>query len=123
MDTRSKILTPVSALEIAVRPLAIVTGTFDVLRAAHARELEEVRQLSDVLLVIVLAGSGGVLTRRARGEMVAALRAVDFVMAASDVESERVISALQPERLVRMEAEDNRRLQQLRDYARARFAC
>ena len=84
MDTRSKILTAGAVLAIPQRPIAIVTGTFDVLRAEHARELEEARMGTGVavLLVIVLPRAGEVLPQRARAELVAALRVVDYVVPA-----------------------------------------
>ena len=78
MDTRSKILTPAAALALRERPFAIVTGTFDVLRAAHACELEEARTGAARLLVVVLPRAGELLPQRARAEMVAALRIVDI---------------------------------------------
>ena len=124
MDTRSKILTPAAALEIPARPLAIVTGTFDVLRAGHARELEQVRHGTGAaaLLVMVLPRAGEILPQRARAELVAALRAVDYVVAAGSLESDPLIHALQPAHLVRLEEADERRSRQLRDRVRAQSA-
>ena len=122
MDTRNKILTAAAALAIP-RPFAIVTGTFDVLRAEHARELQEARSRSGAarLLVIVLPRSSELLPQRARAELVAALRAVDYVVAAGPEELEALIHALEPTRVVRLEVADDRRLQQLREQILARF--
>ena len=123
MDTRSKILSPADALEIQARPIAIVTGTFDVLRAAHARELEAVRLKSGdaALLVVVLPGCGELLSQRARAELVAALRVVDYVVAARHEESETLIRSIQADYLFRMEAADEQRLQELRGRLRERL--
>ena len=114
MDTRSKILTPAAALRIPARPIAIVTGTFDVLRAEHARELEEARTGAAALLAIVLPRAGELLPQRAR--------AVDYVVAAAGpAELEALIHGLEPARIVRLEGADDRRLQQLREQILARF--
>jgi glycerol-3-phosphate cytidylyltransferase-like family protein len=121
VDTRSKILTPAAALRIPARPIAIVTGTFDVLRAEHAREIEEARTGAAALLAIVLPRAGELLPQRARAELVAALRAVDYVVAAGPEELEALIHGLEPARIVRLEGADDRRLQQLREQILARF--
>jgi glycerol-3-phosphate cytidylyltransferase-like family protein len=117
LDTRSKILTPAAALAISARPIVIVTGTFDVLRAAHARELEAVRQRTgaSALLVVVLPRSGELLSQRARAELVAALRVVDYVVAGGQSEVDALIGTLEPDAVVQLEDADERRLQQLRE--------
>ena len=51
-----------------------MTGTFDVLVAAHARELEEARTGASALLVVVLPVAGELLSQRARTELVAGLQ-------------------------------------------------
>jgi bifunctional ADP-heptose synthase (sugar kinase/adenylyltransferase) len=121
VDTRSKILTPAAALQIRERPIAIVTGTFDVLRAAHARELADARTGAARLLVAVLPRAGELLAQRARAELVAALSVVDYVVAASIEEMEGLIRALQPTCLIRMEEGDEGRLRELRELIRSRF--
>jgi glycerol-3-phosphate cytidylyltransferase-like family protein len=123
VDTRSKILTFAAALEIAARPIAIVTGTFDVLRAAHARELEEARHWPGVaaVLVAVLPRADELLPHRARAELVAALRTVDYVVAAAPAELEALIQALEPAHVVRLEEADERRRRQLREQILARY--
>jgi len=122
VDTRSKILTPAAALAISARPIAIVTGTFDVLRAEHARELEEARFRSGAaaLLVVVQPRAGEVLPQRARAELVAALRAVDYVVAGEASELEGLIRTLEPVHVVRLEEADERRFRQLTDEILAR---
>src|SRR4051794_29541499 len=79
MDTRSKILTLSAALELQTS-VALVSGTFDVLRAEHARELGAIRDRVELpLLAVVLPVENGVLPESARARMVAALRMVDYV--------------------------------------------
>ena len=122
MDTRSKILTIEGALTISARPIAIVTGTFDVLRAEHARELEEARFESGAaaLLAVVLPRAGEVLSQRARAELVAALRVVDYVVAARVEDLEGVVRALEYAHVVRLEEANDRLVRQLREQILAR---
>ena len=78
MDTRSKILNA----DAAPRACTVVTGAFDVLLAADARELAEIRAShpNRPLLVVVLPLPAPLLPQRARAELVAALRMVDYVV-------------------------------------------
>ncbi len=88
MDTRGKILDGAAAAQIAgVRRVRLVTGYFDPLLAAHARRLEGIRaaEPDTPLMVAVVDPPLPILPRRARAELVAALRAVDYVVA-EDVE-------------------------------------
>ncbi|MBZ5622739.1 MAG: hypothetical protein LAQ69_28995 [Acidobacteriia bacterium] len=123
MDTRSKILTLAAAAEIPVRPLAMVSGTFDILRAEHARELQQVRDRTSAraLIAVVLPRAGELLSQRARAELVAALRAVDYVVVASAAELDGLIRLLRPALVIHMEEADERRLQELWDHVRTRF--
>ncbi len=114
MDTRSKILTAAAAREIAARPLVVVLGTFDVLRASHVGELEAARQ-GAALLAIVLPREGEVLPQRARAELVAALRAVDFVTMCEAAEAASMIDALRPVNVADLRAADEQRSRELRD--------
>lgn len=121
MDTRSKILTLEAALQLPP-PLTVVTGYFDVLRAAHVRDLQEARGLDPgrQLLVVVLPGAETLLDQRARTELVAALRVVDYVVTAEDRDLDRLIAAIPPSHLVRLEAADERRSRQLMEHVRSR---
>ena len=123
MDTRSKILTLAAAAEIPVRPLAMVSGTFDILRAEHARELQQVRDRTSAraLIAVVLPRAGELLSQRARAELVSALRAVDYVVVASAAELDGLIRLLRPALVIHMEEADERRLQELWDHVRTRF--
>jgi glycerol-3-phosphate cytidylyltransferase-like family protein len=116
MDTLSKILTLESALALEpARPLAVVAGLFDVLRAAHARDLAEVRRgtSAGTLMAVVLPHPDAVLSQRARAEMVAGLRVIDYVLTANDADLDRIAEALHPAAVVRLEDADRQRVHQL----------
>jgi bifunctional ADP-heptose synthase (sugar kinase/adenylyltransferase) len=119
MDTRSKILTADAARALA-GPLAVVTGYFDVLRAEHARELEDIRRRTGArtLLALVLPFSGEVFDIRARARMVAALRVVDYVVIADRPEPDAFLEALRPQTVIHMEAEDARRNREIAERIR-----
>jgi bifunctional ADP-heptose synthase (sugar kinase/adenylyltransferase) len=128
LDTRNKILTADAARRIAGPVVAeaggsacptIATGYFDVLRAEHVRELRELRE-SGALLVVVLPLEGELLDQRSRAELVAALRMVDYVVAAEHGDAEALIEALKPVRVARMEAADARRVRELIDHVQRR---
>ncbi len=117
MDTRNKILTPAAARAIAARPVVIVTGKFEVLRAGHANELLEARTraAAAALLAVVLPDDGGLLPQRARAELVAALRAVDYVVLGGGAELEGLVDALTPAGVLSLEEVDERLSAELRD--------
>src|ERR1700686_4476056 len=72
VDTRSKLLTSADSLP---RPITLVAGYFDVLRAAHAGEMQKVRDRtgSRPLVVVVLPCRRELLSQKARAEVVAAI--------------------------------------------------
>jgi bifunctional ADP-heptose synthase (sugar kinase/adenylyltransferase) len=102
MDTRSKILSVAAALKLRP-PVALVTGYFDVLHVRDAREIARVRH--HPLLVVVLPVADEILPPRARAEMVAALRMVDYVVIANYGGLDRLVEALKPVEYTRMEGE------------------
>jgi hypothetical protein len=122
MDTRTKILSP----EAAPRACTVVTGVFDPVLAEDARELEEIRATHPdrPLLVVVLPLPGELLSGRARAELVAALRMVDYVVIAPDAAkaaaTSSLLAALQPARLVRLEEIQAIRKRQLKDHVQRR---
>jgi hypothetical protein len=122
MDTRTKILSP----ESAPRACTVVTGAFDVLLAEDARDLAGIRASHPgrPLLVVVLPLPGELLPRRARAELVAALRMVDYVVIAPDAAkaaaTSSLLAALQPAHLVRMEEAQAIRKKQLMDHVHRR---
>jgi bifunctional ADP-heptose synthase (sugar kinase/adenylyltransferase) len=86
MDTRNKIIDVEAALRLDRRRLVVAAGAFDVLQAAHARFLEAIRPVDGELLVVVwndASLSQPILPERARAQLVAALRAVDYVVIAA----------------------------------------
>ena len=114
VDTRSKILTLGEAQRLP-GPVILVTGYFDVLRAGHARELQQVRNHTPgrPLLVAVLTHTGEPLDGAARSELVAALRMVDYVVTANYDEVDQLIERLRPADLVRLDVADRDRTQRL----------
>jgi hypothetical protein len=118
MDTRSKILTP----EAAPRACTVVTGAFDLVLAADARELAEIRSRHPErpLLVVVLPLPEALLPQRARAELVAALRMVDYVVIAPDAATDALLASLEPSHLVRLEAAHAARKRQLMEHVHRR---
>lgn len=114
MDTRAKILSREAARNLRGQcpRLKVVTGNFDPLLAAHARRLEQLRAPEETLLVVVTDPRQPLLPARARAELVAALRVVDcVVIAAEDLEG--WLGSLQPDELIREEAADEVRRNEL----------
>jgi bifunctional ADP-heptose synthase (sugar kinase/adenylyltransferase) len=118
MDTRTKIL----SAEMAPHGCTVVTGTFDVLQAEDARELAEIRSSHEQrpLLVVVLPLTDPLLPQRARAELVAALRMVDYVVTADDTAAESLLASLEPAQLVRLEEVHAVRKRQLMEHVQRR---
>jgi rfaE bifunctional protein nucleotidyltransferase chain/domain len=81
-------------------------GCFDLLHVGHIRYLEAARALGDLLIVGInddeslmsLGKRNGVITPAAeRAEILAALRAVDYVIAFSEPTVERLLRELKPD--------------------------
>jgi bifunctional ADP-heptose synthase (sugar kinase/adenylyltransferase) len=117
VDTRTKIITPEEACALARGPgkAALATGYFDVLLAAHVRELQRVRDsLPDAVLLVALGTPGQpLLDARARAEMVAALAMVDYVVSLEDRQMESLLAAFPTEHIVRLEAAHEHRMREL----------
>jgi glycerol-3-phosphate cytidylyltransferase-like family protein len=113
VDTRSKILTFAEAMELRP-PVTLVTGYFDVLRVGDASELAAVRH--HPLLVVVLPLANEILPQRARAELVAALRVVDYVVTAVYGDVERLKDRLRPVEFVRLEVAEASRAKQLMEH-------
>ena len=118
MDTRTKILRP----EAAPRACIVVTGAFDPVLADDARELAAIRanHPDRPLLVVVLPLPGELLPGRARAELVAALRMVDYVVSAPDAVTDALLATLEPAHLVRLEEAQSARKRQLMDHVHRR---
>ncbi len=114
LDTRSKILN-LAAAERLSGPLNLVTGYFEVLLAAHARELQAVRDRAPdrPILVAVVSHPGELMEPAARAELAAALRVVDYVVTADHDHLDGLIERLRPAEVVRLEAADLDRTRQL----------
>jgi bifunctional ADP-heptose synthase (sugar kinase/adenylyltransferase) len=121
MDTRSKILTLAEAASLA-GPLAMVTGYFDILRAAHIRDLDRVRRREGgaKLLAVVLPAPDEILPQQARAELVAALRMIDYVVIADDAAARRLAHSLEPVEIVHLEAAEARRARELKEHVHRR---
>ena len=122
MDTRNKILSP----EAAPRGCTVVTGAFDVMLAADARQLAGIRESHPdrPILVVVLPLPEELLPQRARAELVAALRMVDYVVTADDAApgaaTDALLASLEPAQLVRLEEVHAARKRQLMEHVHRR---
>jgi bifunctional ADP-heptose synthase (sugar kinase/adenylyltransferase) len=113
VDTRTKIVNP----DTVPRNATVVTGTFDVIRAEDVRDLAG---LARPVVVVVLPLTGEVLPQRARAELAAGLRMVDYVLITDDGHPEALLAALQPAQLVRLEAVHAQRKRQLMEHVHRR---
>jgi len=118
VDTRNKIL----SADAAPRAATVVTGTFDVIQAEDARELAAIRAHSPVrpLVVVVLPLDDWLLPQRARAELVAGLRMVDYVLITDDRHPDALLAGLQPAEVVRLEAVHADRKRQLMGHVHRR---
>lgn len=101
-----ELVAAVAADRASGRSLAFANGCFDLLHVGHVRYLEAARREGDKLIVAVnddrsverLKGKGQpVLPEHARAELVAALRAVDYVVIFPDATVERLLTLLKPD--------------------------
>jgi len=97
-------------LREANRKLVFTNGVFDLLHVGHVRYLAQARALGDALVVAInsdrsvrdLKGAGRPLKReQERAEIIAALRAVDYVTIFDDVSPRSLIGKLLPDVLVK----------------------
>ena len=121
MDTRTKILNLEAARRLRAPRLVVVTGYFDLLRAGHACELEAIRQRTGgALLALVLPWDDAYLSQRARAEMTAALRVIDYVVAVDHGDVEALVSALGPFEVIRLESSHALRNRELIEHVHRR---
>lgn len=85
--------------------IVLANGCFDALHVGHIRYLEGARQEGDVLVVGVNSDSGvralkgpgrPILPESARADLVAGLRAVDYVLLFSEPNVEALLESLRP---------------------------
>ena len=97
-------------LRTAGQKLVFTNGVFDILHVGHVHYLEQARLLGDRLLVAIngdasvreLKGEGRPLVNQEeRAEILAALRAVDYVTIFDDVSPRSLIACLSPDVLVK----------------------
>jgi rfaE bifunctional protein nucleotidyltransferase chain/domain len=88
------------------RSIALANGCFDLLHVGHVRYLAAAAEQADKLIVAVnddpavaaLKGAGRpILRARDRAELVAALRAVDYVVIFSEPTAARLLETLRPD--------------------------
>jgi hypothetical protein len=120
MNTREKIVTP-SALD-GLR-VTLVAAYFDPLLDWHAERLASLRPTAETLAALVLPLEDELLPQRARAELAAALRVIDYVLIAPGSDrnaSEDVIRAVNPAQVFRLDEEDLRRRAELIVHVRSR---
>jgi hypothetical protein len=109
VDTREKIIDAAQAARIAAGGATVVSGYFDPLVASHAERLSELKT-SAKLLVLIATPPNAILPAAARAELVAGLRAVDYVTELAD--------GLTPH--IHLESEDEERFAALLQHVQAR---
>jgi hypothetical protein len=120
MNTREKIVAP-SALRD--RQITLVTAHFDPLLDWHAERLAALRPAAGTLVALVLPLEGELLSQRARAELAAALRVIDYVLIAPGSDrnaSEGLIREVNPAQVFRLDEEDLRRRAELIAHVRSR---
>jgi bifunctional ADP-heptose synthase (sugar kinase/adenylyltransferase) len=96
LNTRDKILTPEQAIECAKTAAPnLVIGRFDVLRSSTVARLTALARPNTRLFAIVLNDPSALLTLRARAELAAALRVIDYVIPVEDTRAD-LIDAMTP---------------------------
>jgi rfaE bifunctional protein nucleotidyltransferase chain/domain len=97
-------------LRAAGKMLVFTNGVFDILHVGHVRYLSEARALGDALVIAInsdrsvreLKGLDRPLTKENdRAEILAALRAIDYVTIFDDVSPRSLIARLLPDVLVK----------------------
>ena len=97
-------------LRAAGKTLVFTNGVFDILHVGHVRYLTEARTLGDALVVAIngdravreLKGTNRPLMKEEeRAEILAALRAVDYVTTFDDISPRSLIARLLPDVLVK----------------------
>jgi bifunctional ADP-heptose synthase (sugar kinase/adenylyltransferase) len=79
MDTREKIIDTTQAGRLIADGAIVVSGYFDPLIASHAERLAQLKPVGAKLLVLIASPENAILPAAARAELVAGLRAVDYV--------------------------------------------
>jgi glycerol-3-phosphate cytidylyltransferase-like family protein len=109
LDTRTKIVSTEEAARLAASGVTVVSGYFDPMLASHAERLAQIKREGAPLLVLIATPDDCILPVRARAELVASLRVVDYVAENCDIPVQ-----------LRLEQEDQDRLARLIDHVHAR---
>jgi len=112
LDTRTKIVDAAQASSIAASGAIVVSGYFDPLVASHAERLASLKN-GKKLLVLIATPENAILPAAARAELVAGLRAVDYVA--------ELVTGLTSH--VNLEEEDAERFSALLQHVHARQKC
>jgi rfaE bifunctional protein nucleotidyltransferase chain/domain len=103
---RNRLIARVAIARRAGARIVLANGCFDILHVGHVRYLEGARALGDMLVVGInadlqvrlLKGPGRPLViERERAEIIAALRAVDFVTIFAEPTVEALLRAIRPD--------------------------
>jgi glycerol-3-phosphate cytidylyltransferase-like family protein len=125
LDTREKIINLTRAAGIAAHlrrggmSWKLVTGYFDVLTPDHIRGLNALANCG-MLMAIVLDPPDPLLASRARSELAASLRVVDYVILLGSAGLDQAIHELQPDEVIRTETTDQQRSQALIEHVHRR---
>jgi rfaE bifunctional protein nucleotidyltransferase chain/domain len=104
--SRGRLIERVAEARAAGRTLAFANGCFDILHVGHIRYIEGAAQEADLLVVAInddnsvraLKGEGRpILRAEDRAELVAALRAVDYVVVFPELTVGVLLQALRPD--------------------------
>ncbi len=120
MNTREKI---VDAAALRGCAITLVTAYFDPMLDWHAQRLAPIAEGAETLVVAVLPLEAELMPQRARAELAAALRVIDYVLIAPGSDSnavEDLIRTLAPTQVFRLEAEDLGQRAELMAHVRSR---
>jgi bifunctional ADP-heptose synthase (sugar kinase/adenylyltransferase) len=114
VNTRCKILT-LAAVPAMQRPVLLVTGRFEILRAELVRELAEARRRTgaQTLIAVVRPLDDERVALAARAELAAALRVIDYVLILENEPLDSLADTFQPAEIIHLEEADLRRTWQL----------
>jgi hypothetical protein len=125
LDTREKIIDLARAVSVATdlrgggTKWKLITGYFDVLTPDHIRGATALAN-GGSLMAIVLDPQKPLLATRARVELAASLRAVDYVILLGSTGLDQAIRQLQPDEVIRAEADDQQRSKSLIEHVHRR---
>jgi rfaE bifunctional protein nucleotidyltransferase chain/domain len=104
--SRNQLRSILADRKLSGQRIVVANGCFDTLHVGHVRYLEGARREGDILVVGVNADSSvcalkghgrPILDEQARAQLVAALRAVDYVVLFDEPSMETLLEALRPD--------------------------